>query len=113
MEANVFPIYKKGDQSDFTNYRPVSLLPVVAEVCKKMVFKHVFHYLKVNKIINVHQSGFTPGDSTVNQLVYLYDLFCNALNKKKDVRIVFCDQSKAFNRVWHTGFLFKWNVLVS
>jgi hypothetical protein len=106
-QANVFPIYKKGDQSDFANYRPVSLLPVVAKVCEKLVFKHVFNYLKVNKIISVHQSGFTPGDSTVNQLVYLYDLFCKALNDKKDVRIVFCDQSKAFDRVWHHGLLFK------
>ena len=55
----------------------------------------------------MHQSGFTPGDSTVHQLVYLYDSFCKALNDKKDVRIVFCDQSKAFDRVWHQGLLYK------
>ena len=50
----------------------------------------------------MHQSGFTPGDSSVHQLVYLY-----ALNDKKDVRIVFCDQSNAFDRVWHQGLLNK------
>ena len=55
----------------------------------------------------MHQSGFTPGDSSVHQLVYLYNSFCKALNDKKDVRIVFCDQSKAFDRVWHQGLLNK------
>ena len=55
----------------------------------------------------MHQSGFTPGDSTVHQLVYLYNTFCKALNDKKDIRIVFCDQSKAFDRVWHQGLLYK------
>ena len=48
-----------------------------------------------------------PGDSTVNQLVYLYNMFLKALNEKKDVRIVFCDQSKAFDKVWHDGLLYK------
>ena len=43
----------------------------------------------------------------MHQLVYLYNTFCKALNDKKDVRIVFCDQSKAFDRVWHQGLLYK------
>ena len=46
-------------------------------------------------------------NSSVHQLVYLYNSFCKALNDKKDVRIVFCDQSKAFDRVWHQGLLYK------
>ena len=43
----------------------------------------------------------------MHQLVYLFNILCKALhvNDKKDVRIVFCDQSKAFDRVWHQGFL--------
>ena len=42
-----------------------------------------------------------------HQLVYLYNTFLKALNDKKDVRMVFCDQSKAFDRVWHQGLLYK------
>ena len=53
------------------------------------------------------QSGFIPGDSTVNQLTYLYNTFCQALDVGKEVRVVFCDISKAFDRVWHSGLLFK------
>ena len=48
-----------------------------------------------------------PGDSTVNQLVYLYNVFCKALNDKKDILIVFSDQSKALDRVWHKGLIYK------
>ena len=106
-EANVLPLHKKGNKSSFANYRPISLLCLVSKVYEKLIFKYVFNYLRDHDIITVHQSGFTPGDSTVNQLLYMYNMFCKALNDKKDVRIVFCDQSKAFDRVWHEGLLFK------
>ena len=72
---NVLPIYKKGDQSVFSNYCPVSLLPVSAKVCEKVVFKCLFNYHRDNHIKSVHQSGFIPGDFTMNQLVFLHDLF--------------------------------------
>ena len=106
-EANVLPLHKKGDKTSFANYRPISLLSIVSKVYEKLIFKHVYNYLRDNDLISIHQSGFTPGDSTINQLLYMYDLFCKALNDKKDVRIVFCDQSKAFDRVWHEGILYK------
>ena len=48
-----------------------------------------------------------PGDSTVNQLVDVYNTFCKALDEGKEVRAIFCDISKAFDRVWHAGLLFK------
>ena len=48
-----------------------------------------------------------PGDSTVNQLIDVYNTFCKALEESKEVRAIFCDISKAFDRVWHKGLLFK------
>ena len=45
------------------------------------------------------QSGFVPGNSTVNQLVDIYNTFCKALDEEKEVRAVFLDISKAFDRV--------------
>ena len=53
------------------------------------------------------QSGFLPGRSTVTQLAEMYDLFCKAVNSGKEIRVVFLDISKAFDRVWHKGLLFK------
>ena len=53
------------------------------------------------------QSGFRPGDSTVNQLVHIYHMLCDAINNRKYIRIVFCDITKVFDRVWHDGLIYK------
>ena len=57
--------------------------------------------------LNPLQSGLRPGDSTVNQLVYLVHKIYDAFEKGKEVRMVFLDISKAFDKVWHKGLLYK------
>ena len=59
------------------------------------------------KVLTTLQSGFISGDSTVNQLVDIYNSFCKALDEGKEVRAIFCDISKAFDRVWHKGLSYK------
>ena len=105
--ANVCPIHKNGDRSVPSNYRPVSLLCTTDKVFERVIFKHLYNHFLDNKILTPLQSGFIPGDSTVNQLTYLYDTFCQALDSGKEVRVIFCDISKAFDRVWHKGLLLK------
>ena len=105
--ANIIPIHKKDNKDQLNNYRPISLLPVTSKILERIVFKHVYNFLHENNILTKHQSGFRPNDSTVNQLAYMCHEFCKALDAKKDVRIVFCDISKAFDRVWHQGLLYK------
>ena len=106
-EANVTPIFKKDDPSNPSNYRPISLLSTVGKVMEKIIFKHVFNYLRDHNILSPLQSGFIPGDSTVNQLVDIYNTFCKAIDDGLEVRAVFCDISKAFDRVWHKGLIYK------
>ena len=43
----------------------------------------------------------------MNQLLFLYNAFCKALDAGKEVRVIFCDISKAFDRVWHAGLIHK------
>ena len=105
--VNIIPVYKKGDRTNATNDRPISLWNCLGEVFEKCVFKHLNNFLKSMDIITKAQSGFTPGDSAVYQLVDLYNTFFRALDDGKVVRVVFCDISKAFYRVWHRGLLFK------
>ena len=106
-KANVSPVHKKDDKSSVDNYRPISLLSSVGKTMEKLIHKHVHNYLLQNNIITCFQSGFTAGDSSVNQLVELYNTFCQALDEGKEVRAVFCDISKAFDRVWHRGLIAK------
>ena len=107
--ANVCAIFKKGDSSAPSNYRPISLLNSLEKVFERVIFKHVFNFLHDNNFFTKSQSGFMPGDSTVNQLCYLYNSFCKALDDGLEVRVVFFDISKAFDRVWHQGLLLKLN----
>jgi hypothetical protein len=105
--ANVLPIFKKAEAFITTNYRPVSLLSILAKVFEKIVFKYLFNYFRDHFLISVWQSGFLPGSSTVTQLTEIYDQFCKAVNSGKEIRVVFLDISKAFDRVWHKGLLHK------
>ena len=106
-EANVTPIFKKYDPSVVSYYTPISLLSTVGKVLEKIVHKHLFNFIRENNILTTLQSGFIPGDSTVNQLVDRYNTFCHSHDEGKEVRAVFCDISKAFDRVWHRGLLHK------
>ena len=105
--ANVTPVFKKDCPSNLKNYRPISLISILAKVMERLVYKHIYNYLIDNNLITSHQSGFTPGDSAVNQLLYITNEFGRTLDEGKEVRVVFCDISKAFDRVWHKGLLRK------
>lgn len=105
--ANVMPIFKKDDNAVRNNYRPVSLLSCVSKLFERAVFKYTFNFLRDTGAISLKQSGFMPGDSTTYQLTHLYHIFSEAVDKQKDMRVVFCDISKAFDRVWHVGLLAK------
>jgi hypothetical protein len=65
--ANIIPIFKKENRQDKANYRPVSLLPSFSKICKKTVFTHLYNFLLDIGFLYKYQSGFRPGDSTVNQ----------------------------------------------
>ena len=60
-------------------------------------------------MISPNQSGFRPGDSCVNQLLAItYDIY-KSFDEGLEVRGVFLDISKAFDKVWHEGLLLKLN----
>ncbi len=105
--SNVVPIFKKGDASIVSNYRPISLLSVVNKTFERIIFKHIYHFVTDNHILNNYQSGFQHGRSTVTQLVEIYHEFCKAVDSGKEIRVVFLDIAKAFDRVWHKGLIHK------
>ena len=70
---------------------------------ERSVYKYIYNYLLANCIITPHQSGFTRDDSAINQLLFITNEFGKALDEGKEIRVVFCDISKVFDRVWHIG----------
>ena len=106
-KAVVIPLFKKGDKHEISNYRPVSLISCVGKVFERIVFKHMYNYLIDNNLFYNLQSGFLPTHTTVYQLIEMYEDICDALEKRKHICLVFCDISKAFDRVWHRGLIKK------
>ena len=107
--ANVTPIFKKEDKQLVKNYRPISLLSICGKMFEKLIFDNLYAYLSSNSLITKNQSGFVPGDSCTNQLLFLINEIHEAFNNPTslEVRAVFLDMSKAFDKVWHKGLLFK------
>ena len=107
--ANVTPIIKNGYKQLIKNYRPISLLPICGKILEKIIFNNLYTYLHTNNLITKNQSGFCPGDSTTNQLLYLLDEIHQAFDSTKsfEVRTVYLDISKAFDKVWRDGLIFK------
>ena len=105
--ANVIPLHKKENRQFKTNYRPVSLLPCLSKLCEKVVFKRLYDYLTEISFLYRFQSGFRPGDSTVNQFLCLVHQIYLAFEQRKEVRVVYLDIRKAFDRVCHRGLLIK------
>ena len=106
-KANVVPIHKKECKQLAKNYRPVSLLPICGKVFERLMYNEVDPYLIDNNLISSHQSGFKGGDSCINQLLSITHEIYKSFDEGFEVRGVFLDISKAFDRVWHDGLIFK------
>lgn len=105
--ANVMPLFKKDDPLLCNNYRPISLLPCISKVFEKILFNHIFAFLRIHNLIIKDQSGFMPGDSTVNQLIAICNSLYKCVDQGDEMLAVFLDLTKAFDKVWHKGLLFK------
>ena len=108
-KANVLPIHKKESRQLKKNYRPISLLPICGKIFEKIIFDAIYDHLCKNQLLTPKQSGFRPGDSTVNQLIAVTHQIHTAFEEfpSRETRAVFLDISKAFDKVWHEGLLFK------
>ena len=112
-EANVIPVHKKGDKQIIENYKPVLLLPICGKIFEKIIFNSLSEYLEDNKLRNCNQSVFRSGDSCVHQLLSITHEIYKSFdaNPLLEVRGVFFDISKAFDRVWYVGLLYKLKLL--
>ena len=66
-QATVIPLYKGGNKTDVSNYRPVSLLPLPGKLMEKVAHSKMSNFLEEYKVITDKQGGFRKGFSTVLQ----------------------------------------------
>ena len=84
-------------------------MPICGKIFERIIYNSLYNYFEKNKIFNANQSGFRIGDSCINQLISITHNIYKALdaNPSLEVRGVFLDISKAFDKVWHEGLIFK------
>jgi hypothetical protein len=106
-KAKVLPIPKVSSPTEPKDYRPVSILCVLAKVLEKIVHKQVSKYLNEFNIVNSCQSGFRKEHSTITALAHVTDCIREAIDNRELSLLILFDFSKAFDRVHHKLLLAK------
>lgn len=105
--ANVAPIFKKGDRHLAENYRPVSLTSVLSKQLEHIICHHMLNHLDKHSVLTSLNHGFRSGYSCETQLVVTAHDIVNSYDKNEQVDIMILDFSKAFDTVPHNKLLHK------
>ena len=106
-EANVSPIYKKGEKSDPSNYRPISLTCVLCKILEHIVASSLVKHFTELDIFYEMQHGFREKRSCETQLIMLIDELAKNMQMGKQTDLILLDFSKAFDKVAHEKLLLK------
>ena len=98
-KALVLPLFKKGDRSIISNYRPISKLPPLSKIIEKCIKFRLISFLTNADILSPYQFGFQRGLSTQDAIVYLNEKIYEALNSQFSSIGIFIDYSKAFDTI--------------
>ena len=107
--ANVIPVFKDGERSDFQNYRPISITSSVCKVFERIISNALLIFLTINDVIPVHQHGFMPRRSCNSMLMYTLNEWQRLLDQHAGghIHAVSIDWEKAFDKIPHSRLLLK------
>ena len=105
--AKVTPIFKKGKKDEMNNYRPISVISVVAKIFEKLIFEQLYEYLNNNNLISASQSGFRTLHSTLTALIETVDNWSINIDNGLLNGVIFIDLKKAFDTIDHAILLRK------
>jgi hypothetical protein len=105
--AKVIPIFKSGEMSQISNYRPISLLPTFSKVLEKIVYTRLYKYFTKYDILIPAQYGFRDSLSTDLAILELQDRVAKCLSSGSWCLGIFLDLSKAFDTINHDILISK------
>ena len=100
-EGKVTSIFKSGDRTNMSNYRPITVLPILSKILERFVHTQIYNYLTENKILSLNQFGFRPKLSTSTTLAFFTDNILENADNGLVTASIFLDFSKAFDTVDH------------
>ena len=99
--AKVTPIFKSGDHTVVSNYRPISVLPVFSKILERIIYNKVNDFFTTNNLFYEKQFGFQKNKSTEHAILHLTNDVIKSFEKGQFTIGVFIDLSKAFDTVDH------------
>ena len=105
--SEVRPLFKKGDITEFSNYRPISLLTSFSKIIEKIIYKRFYNYLNDNNILVGDQYGFREKLSTETAIYTFLNNVLSLFDRRNLVGGLCCDLQKAFDCVNHEMLLAK------
>ncbi|XP_057299458.1 uncharacterized protein LOC130630077 [Hydractinia symbiolongicarpus] len=105
--AKVTPLFKGGNSSEETNYRPISVLPIVSKILERAVHHQLIDYLESNNLLSRNQFGYRRKRSTEMATTLLTDNIRKEVDSGNLVGAIFVDLSKAFDTLSHGLLLSK------
>ena len=100
------PLFKKGSKTDPSNYRPISLLPLLSKLFERVVLNQTEEFLSLNKVLYDYQSGFRKNHSTDTCLSFLNDKILKGFDDGLVTGMILIDLQTS-NQVKNTNQLFK------
>ena len=105
--AKVTPIFKQGARNELNNYRPISVISVIAKVFERIIYNQLYTYMIENDLMVKHQSGFRSMHSTVMALLEATDTWAYNIDRGNVNAVIFLDLKKAFDTVNYEILLCK------
>ena len=105
--CNIVPIPKGTLSADCSNYRPISILPVLSKVAEKLIYRPLYRYLESNSMLANSQYAYRKQLGTCDALLDLTCFMQDNLDKGFESRLVQIDFSAAFDLVNHKALIFK------
>ena len=103
--ADITPVYKKNDPLDKTNYRSISILPVVSKIFERIMQKQINDF--IIGFLSPFLCGYKKGFNTQHALLTLVENWRKSLDNKDLGGAILMDLSKAFDTLNHDLLIAK------
>jgi len=103
----IYPIFKKGDPTEASNYRGIAFLNCVMKIYTSIILKRLTNWVAKKNLLSEFQFGFRSGYSTVDSIFVLTSIAKSFLLDKRKLYLCFVDFKAAFDKIIRSSLFYK------